>query len=382
MNKQKRIDLIDSLRGFSLLGILLANLLIFQYGIWGKDYIEFFDISSVDKWVYSFIKVAIENSFLPIFSFLFGYSIILIRDQLYENKQRVKWHLFRRFIALASLGILHSIFLWEGDILLLYGIIGVFLLLFVNRKKRTLLIWIIIFFSLLIIGDIASLFDKDQTEDIVDMDTLVPYIQQARDIYSEGSYTDIKEFRNYAEDPLDMELKDEEALIVLILLPIIMAPLFLLGMYAANDKWFYDPKRKLYMKKAMLFLGIGATVKLMENVLNVGLISGDIFLALGYIFLFSYLYTSEKVKRLLQHLQCIGKLSLTNYLMQSIICTTIFYGYGLGLFGKIGVLPATLLGVIIFLFQIMMSKFYLKHFRYGPFEKVVRICTYLSLSKK
>jgi len=384
MNGQNRIDVLDGLRGFSLLGILLANLLIFQYGFWGKDYIDYFELSLIDKWVYSLIKIAVEGSFMPIFAFLFGYSLMMMRNKLKADQLRVKWYLFRRFFVLGVLGILHSIFLWEGDILFLYGMMGVFLLLFVNRKAKTLLIWTVSLLLLLGAGDVFNIFDNKGTDDFYNSDAVEPYVQQTTEVYSEGSYAEIKEYRNHAEDPMEKELTGKKAGFIMLLLPFVLAPLFLFGMYTAKRQWFINPteEKRFYATGFGICLPIGITLKFIGHFMDVQFILGDILLALGYIFLLSHFYSSAKFKCLLQLLQNIGKLSLTNYLMQTIICTTIFYGYGFGMFGKLGVFWATLIGLIIFGLQIIFSTYYLKHFRYGPFEKVVRICTNLTLSGK
>lgn len=74
-----------------------------------------------------------------------------------------------------------------------------------------------------------------------------------------------------------------------------------------------------------------------------------------------------------------GRLSLTNYIGQSVICTLIFYGYGLGLFGKVGPFAASWLAVAIFAFQILWSRWWLEQYRIGPLEWLWRIPTYLSV---
>lgn len=133
----QRVNMIDGMRGFSLLGILMANMLIFQYGIFGKDEIEHFQLSAADEAAYIWIKVFVEHSFIPIFIFLFGYSMIKLKEKLERNGQKVKSHFVRRFLLLIVFGLLHSFFVWEGDILLAYGLIGLLMLLFLNRKKNT-----------------------------------------------------------------------------------------------------------------------------------------------------------------------------------------------------------------------------------------------------
>src|SRR5690625_1531300 len=177
MNQSKRIRAIDGIRGLSLLGILLANLLIFEYGMWGKDEIGFYNISGIDKWSYTFSKIAIEGSFLPIFTFLFGYSLIKMRDSLERKQLRIKSHLFRRSLILIVFGYIHATYLWEGDILTLYGVMGILLLIFVNRKAKTMLIWSIILFSFLGLSSLCG-FSDDEDGPFVYID-FVPYLEEA-----------------------------------------------------------------------------------------------------------------------------------------------------------------------------------------------------------
>ena len=384
MKQLQRIHAIDGIRGFSLLGILIANILIFQYGMWGKDEIHYFNISQVDEWVYGFIKIMIEGSFLPIFTFLFGYSLIMMRNSLEHKKLRIKWHLFRRSLMLIIFGLLHATYLWDGDILLLYGGMGIALLLFVNRKEKTILIWSITLFLLI---TIMSLFDfTESTDDPLENINYEPYIETATEIYSAGTYSEIKEYRNNGEDPLIDEIGDKKLAIVFFLLPFMMAPMFLLGMYAGKRQWFLELKqeRKMYWKGMIIFLPAGLALKIYGYFQHVGgaITIGGPILALGYIFAFGVYYSKSNRSHLLQSFENIGKLSLSNYIMQTVICTTIFYGYGLGLFGNFGVLWGLLLGIVIFIGQMVISSFYLKYFRYGPFEKVLRMWTYLSISNK
>ena len=85
----QRISLIDALRGFSLLGILIANLLMFQYGSVGREYIE--DLSWIDSISYYFTKIFVETSFMPIFSFIFGYSLIKLFESIKRRQHKTRW---------------------------------------------------------------------------------------------------------------------------------------------------------------------------------------------------------------------------------------------------------------------------------------------------
>ncbi|GAE06658.1 DUF418 domain-containing protein [Paenibacillus sp. JCM 10914] len=148
MNSNKRSTVVDAIRGLSLLGILMANLLIFQYGMFGKDEMHYFQPTTLDRISHDMLKVFVEGSFMPIFTFLFGYSMIKMRESLLAKGLKYGRSFSRRSMLLIALGLLHSIFLWDGDILLFYGAIGFFLLLFVKRNAKTVIIWGLIFLLL------------------------------------------------------------------------------------------------------------------------------------------------------------------------------------------------------------------------------------------
>nr|WP_304220336.1 DUF418 domain-containing protein [Fredinandcohnia onubensis] len=171
---------------------------------------------------------------------------------------------------------------------------------------------------------------------------------------------------------------------MLILMPLVICPIFLLGMYVAKSGWFTFPEKekRKYSSLAWLFLPMGLGLKSLlylfpEHIWTESIYTiGAPLLSVGYIFLFAYFYTKgESV--ILTLFENVGRLSMTNYLAQSVICTLIFYGYGLGLFGKMGVLNGILLAIVIYLFQVILSHFYLKIWKMGPFEKIMRIGTYM-----
>ncbi|ENQ3106741.1 DUF418 domain-containing protein [Bacillus cereus] len=373
-----RVSTVDGIRGFSLLGILLANMLIFQYGIFGKDEINFYSLSVTDLGAYKAVKVLIEGSFMPIFTFLFGYSMIKMKESLERKGVKVKRYFVRRFFFLFALGLLHAHFLWEGDILSFYGLMGFFLLLFLNRKKKTLIVWGII---LLVLTSLMGYGHMEETAK--EKEKMSHYIEKTKKVYGSGSYAEIKDHR-LNEDPLD--LPDAFYLFALLFLPFMSAPLFLFGMYAAKVNWFANPikERSLYRKGIFIFLPIGLVLKLMPYLapendwIGVGDMLGKNLLSLGYIFLFAYFYTKLPKWMLRGAFENIGKLSLTNYLMQTVICTSIFYGYGLGQFGKMGMILSVILAIAIYATQAVASHYYLRRFNRGPVETLLRMWTNFS----
>lgn len=377
-----RVVVVDALRGLSLFGILAANMLIFQYGIYGKDEMAHYSISNFDHITHIVLKVLIESSFMPIFAFLFGYGMIKMKESLENKGLPVKRYLARRFLLLLILGILHSTLLWEGDILTAYGMTGFVLLLYLNRKVKTLYIWGIILISFISILSYGPL-DVATTQE--EKSVMADYVTATLDVYQNGSYTEILSHR-MNEDPLTELMTEGAMLFILILTPFVTLPMFLFGMIAAKQKWFTKIREASYSKKwknlGLIFIVSGIVLKMMPFLLpslgisGVGYALGGPVLAFGYIFLFSLLL-QNKENSLVQGFISVGRLSLTNYLLQTIICTSIFYGYGIGLFGKLGVLAGIGLTILVYSAQLVGSIFYLKFFKTGPFEKVLRVWTYL-----
>ncbi|WP_197284140.1 hypothetical protein [Bacillus sp. JCM 19041] len=174
---------------------MLANMLIFQYGLLGTLKLELFTDSNVDATALWIVQVFIEGSFMPIFAFLFGYGMIKLSESLDRRGLRVKWTLTRRALGLILLGFIHSYFIWEGDILLTYGLTCLALLFFVRRKRKTVIVWGISIAFLAALMSYGSLNDLSALES----DGMVPYIEETTPIYQDGSYSEIQDVRQDEE---------------------------------------------------------------------------------------------------------------------------------------------------------------------------------------
>ncbi|WP_374964132.1 DUF418 domain-containing protein [Lysinibacillus sp. RS5] len=367
----KRVTFIDTMRGFSLFGILMANLLIFQFGMYGKD--ELKDLSALDNGALYFVKVFIEGSFMPIFTILFGFSLIKLIESIRKKKDKSRWSILRRATGLIGLGLLHSTFLWEGDILFSYGCMTLFLIPFINRKPKTLFIWS----GILLLLTVALSFGS-MTESEKEQKEMQTYIQKADDVYANGSYFEIQDFRSNVTPPG----MDDPALIFILLIigPVFYASLFLLGMGLAKEQAFVNMEdEKKWYKLGALLVPIGLACKSLSfiesNFSGMLMMGGSQILSVGYVCLAALIYNTRPVQLLAPAFESVGKLSLTNYLTQTIICTTVFYGYGLGLYGKLGVFGGILFGIVLYSLQCVFSLAYLKKFKRGPFETVLRVWT-------
>lgn len=373
----KRLEVVDALRGFSLLGILIANMLYFQYNSNIKDMID------LDTWwdqcAYYFTKIFVEGSFYPIFGFLFGYGLILFVQALENRDVSVKGPLWCRAIGLIVIGAVHIALVWDGDILLTYGAALMFIILFfLKRRIKTWLIWAI---SVALLT-IPILFVKTILIELLNEENA-----KAIEILKNGGYLDVVKNR------IGFPANEFELIFWLIGLPIMfifiaiigffsVGTFVLFGMAAAKVELLQNVEvKKQLLKKCTLLVPVGLLLKafiLWDNKLGL-LMSGfgAYLLAVGYIALFILLFVKAQESKLMNSFASVGRLSLSNYLLQSIICTTIFYGYGLGLFGKLGVALGVVLAVVIYVVQVFISSVYYKRFKLGPAEWVLRKFVYL-----
>lgn len=383
-----RVTFIDGLRGLSLLGILLANMLIFQFGMFNKDTLT---LNRFDTGMLHVVQVVIEHSFLPIFTVLFGFSLIKMIDAVRRRKTKSRWTILRRAIGLIVLGLLHSRFIWDGDILFSYGIMTLLLIPFINRKAKTLFIWAGIFTALMLILGIGSSMTPVREADMTEVPAMVDYMKQENEVLQNGSYAVIYDFRNNVDIPMfgDDENAGVFMLIAMMIAPIMYAPLFLIGMALAKinafthmhqeQKWYstlsFLVPVGLALKASSIYLGEANSFSMILGLFGANL------LAIGYIALFAMLYYSSAIQKIAPYIESVGKLSLTNYIMQSVICTTIFYGYGLGLFNKLAVWQGVLLGLMIYILQAIVSRWYLQFAKRGPLEYVLRLWTNFSFKR-
>lgn len=399
---QERIEVLDVLRGLAICGILIGNMQWFSgYGMMPHTLAGQSQFS--DQVTHFLVHFFVEGKFYSLFSFLFGFGFALQIARA-EERGDTKASLFkRRLFWLLVIGLLHAYLLWAGDILSIYAVMGFLLILFRRKTNSSLLKWA---FALMVVPILTYvllyiLFVAFAPPDVVakiDASQL-DYWRAAIKKVQESSYLQIITGYN-----LNYIVGRYASLILEMRLPKILA-MFLLGFYAYRRGFFQDlQSHQPFIRRVLIYtlvLGLAgniafATFAGAEAVFPpspagiVGVITyafGVPALALFIIALVATLWqkpASSIARRLLAWLAPVGRMALTNYLLQTSICVLIFYGYGFGYFGKIGATRATLIALAIFLFQIMLSALWLKYFSYGPMEWIWRQLTYrrrLSLLK-
>lgn len=392
----QRIEVADLIRGFSLLGIFMANLLIFQYGLTGQEYLDLYGISPFNKFLAYTINILFVGSFLPIFAVLFGFSMDKLFQSMKRKKQRFKkTKLFIRAILLITLGVLHSTFIWEGDILLSYGISMLFIILFISLSKRFFkwtVILIIISFILISAAGLFAPTDDQDLELMADESEVSSYIFNLKSAYGNGDYDEVYQARNNLEDPsfeLLMNQFEGAEFLILVLAFLLAIPLYIIGIYLSKVDWFLKDANHFWSSKVFIYLiplcllAKAAPYYLPDTDLGITLQSTfGIILSFGYMALIKWLYQKNSEHMIFIGLKSLGKLSLTIYIIQSIIGTTLFYGYGAGWFGMDNLGMTMIIFLVAFLLQMLFSTWYLTKFRYGPLEYILRVLTNFKISVK
>lgn len=393
----KRIESADAVRGFSLLGIFMANLLIFQFGLSGKDHMEYYDLNGINEFVFKTVKVIFEGSFLPIFAVLFGFSM----DKLFQSmkNKEMKWKRFKllsRAAGIIILGLLHSYFIWEGDILLAYGIAMIIFIPFISLPKWFFRIITILLAAGLILITAASFFlpaePVQNAGSAVSAEDEQEYMSSLTEVYSSGNYGEILDARQNLEDPFfteEMKAMDGAGVLILLIGMLMPAMFYAVGVYLSKAGWFSKSANHFWSSKVFIYL-IPVSIILKSSIYwmkneEIAYSLNFMFalvLSFGLMSLIKYIYQFHENSKVITGLKSMGKLSLTMYIMQSLIGTTIFYGYGFGMFGSDMFALSAVIFIVFYILQMILAVWYLKHFTYGPLEYLLRTVTYMNFRKK
>jgi uncharacterized protein len=360
-----RIDAIDALRGIALFGVLAINLVTeFRISIFEQFLAVGRPASALDRAVEAFLAVAVDMKAFALFSLLFGVGLAIQFERLAKNPRRTTL-LLRRLAVLLAIGLVHLYLIWNGDILVEYALAGFIVLPFLFGPRWLLATGSLVFLALyLAMPQLlpASVFPSTaaMARDVI----------EAHRIYATGSFFEVLAFR-IRELPLIFPLH-------LYVFPRTLG-LFLCGALA----WRGDILRNPLASRRLLFWvgasgivgGLTLTLANTNNVFAEGSL-GTIGLALGYAGALLGLCTLPIGKTLLGWAAPLGRMAFTNYLAQSLIFGWIFYGYGLGLFGRLGAATALAIGIVVYLGQVLFSAWWLRRYRYGPVEWLWRTLMY------
>lgn len=378
-----RIEELDALRGLALAGILLVNIMVFASPYYGSGVTDpqFADVwSQGARWL---VALLFETKFYLWFAFLFGYSFTLQSDSLERSGKAVVPALLRRMAGLLIIGILHGALLFQGDILTLYALCGLFLICLRNVTDRTALrtagwlvaitafLWAAVGMLLLAVGEVT------------DAATVHAEAQAALNAW-QGPATSVlaRRLQEWSTSWVGLFLIQGPTSLAMFLLGMVAGRHHLLRRRAASELFWWKivrqgivialPCAALYATSTVMAGGTGWEILgLAFSLLTAPFLTGT------FIFACSSAFGSRWGQRIMDCLAPAGSMALSNYLLQSAVCAWLFTGYGLGLMGKVSPLQAAALAVSIYLAQLALSIAWRSRFRQGPMEMVLRAITYL-----
>ena len=404
VSAQERIASIDVLRGVALLGILLMNIWAFALpDIAFTDPPAAGGASPINMGVWAFSHLLCEQKMMSLFSMLFGAGLIVMVQRSDARGTSLTSIYYRRICWLLVFGLLHAFLLWNGDILVPYALCGFVLYPFRRLKPGLqILLGALVFLSQVPLTAGLGLLEvrlQQMTGPNNDRGTeeqrelrrdLEEEIYPSRDIDAVIE----RHHQGYADQlgPRAEENLWEELVGFLFWSGPRAGGLMLIGMALMQLRIFAAERSfRFYVRLAVLGYLLGLPLvgygiydmtrhdfDDLRQYLWSGHFNyvGSLFVALGHAGVVMLICKAGLLSWLTARLAAVGRMALSNYLMQSILCTTLFEGWGFGLFGKLD--RAELLGVVvaIWLIQLMVSPLWLRYFRFGPMEWLWRSLTY------
>lgn len=410
----ERIHAMDAIRGFAVLGILLRNVFVFGMPsaafalplLWGGD-------ARSDLYSWAFVELFVDGAMRALFSILFGASALLILDKPEILGLSSADYFYRRLLWLMFFGLIHGYILLSGiDILFVYGAIGLLIFPFRNANPYKLLLAAALIVGISAVAtnidfavideppqeqataptpDQSKDVDQTQNRDESDPSDLNELIQIGASLIKNELIAEITHrrgdylynllyfaedvFNNHSVDLFKSHLLDVGALFL------IGMALFRLGVVTGGRS------RAFYAAMLVAGYGIGLTINVAENYPELfphssGLESPDwtmftydagrIAIAFGHLALILLIVRSSRLRFVTGLFSSAGRMALSNYVLQTVICTYVFYGFGLGLFGEFSHGDLLAFGFALGMVQLISSHIYLRFFDQGPLEWLIR----------
>jgi uncharacterized protein len=431
VTEQERIEILDVLRGLAIFGILLANILIFAFpvqsaGIAGEQAVGADNVAAM------FVALFVEGKFYTLFSLLFGMGLALQSTRSEERKTPFTGVYLRRLVVLLLIGVAHGVLLFAADILAFYALVALIALPFRKLAPKTLLTTGVALYAVGIIalagyvtvsptgampadpdwqelletrreilegsddsvaGEAREPPDATDALFIVRVTKLLPvaelefyeFMADEHRIFSSGTFGEMARHRAATFFMSGMPLK-------LSFVSWRVLALFLIGMYFARSSRLRGSARspREWKNTAISAFTVGMLLQLVGGVTQpamdesvmftgialTGILVGTLVLSLSYAAGAAAVTASRGRSIIVQAFAAVGRMALTNYLGQSLVCGFIFYSVGLGLFGRLHLAEAVALALPIFAIQLLASAVWLRSFRFGPAEWIWRTLSY------
>ena len=354
-----RIDAIDALRGLALFGVAAVNVLTeFRVSLY-QQFIASVRADGLDGAVERFVSFFLEWKAICLFSILFGLGLAMQLERL-SRGDRAYSLLVRRLLVLLGFGLAHLVFIWNGDILTEYALAGLLVLPMLRMPR-----WLLGAAASCALALHIVLSVSPPLISMPSSSALASHVAFASDVYPSGTFLEVWRL-SVSELPLLLPLH-------LSLFPRTVA-LFLFGAFVWRCGVVQNlaAHRRLLQGVAVAGIALGFALTFAAQSDSIA----PVVVALGYGAVVLWIATGERTKMVLAPFAAIGRMAFTNYVVQSVIFGFIFFGYGLGLFGRTGAASALLIVVAVYGLQILFSAFWLRRFRFGPIEWLWRSLMY------
>jgi len=453
LDKNKRIDALDILRGLALVGILLMNIEWFNRAIislGGHDT----TLTGLDHAAGWLVRCFVEGKFYKLFALIFGmgFAVMLLRAK--EVGRPFGAWFSRRMFVLWVIGVVHLVFLWGGDILHDYALAGFILLAWVSKKKtdnprshlKLALIWLIVPIFLTSLGGlifggvlndakyqemwqselevytmveqqlaleveipslIGSVDDSDEepseeislampTDEEIKATTIADTIAQREESLADIAEEDAAFMQDSYWKATEYRLSFAGFMMMFspLMSLVVLVPIFILGFWLViTEKITKHQEHQTFFKslaRVGLMVGIPLNIAslliiqhpaagisgILQGVGQMLFYMAQYLLSAGYLGLVVCALNKQKWQKFLSAFSPMGQMALTNYLLHSVILTSVFYGYAGGQYGEISRAPQILIVLVIIVSQIFFSKWWLSRYRFGPMEWLWRSLTY------
>lgn len=387
----ERYVILDALRGFAILGICAANYPEFSlYTFQSKEITDAMPTADIDRVLRFILYFLVDGKFYTLFSLLFGIGFSIIISNAARKGVNGFRIFYRRMALLTLIGFLHLMFIWSGDILMLYALLGMCLPLLRNVSDRGLL-RTAAFFLLLPIA-------VDAMTQVLGVSLSAPAVREQwrycdrYGITEENfgywlrdatSYGDMFKFLIQGAWVRVQEFVDGNRYFKVF-------GLFVLGFYIGRNRMYADLAARKPLLRRVTVIGLAAGLPLsllyawscmnghpLGNAVHTAIYTVSVYpLGLAYMCGMCLMYLRHKDLAVWRRLAYPGRMALTNYIGQSVIGALLFYGIGLGLGASFGLVQTELVVAGVYLFQTAFSRVWLRFFRFGPLEWIWRMLTY------
>jgi uncharacterized protein len=402
----QRLHILDILRGFAILGILFVNVHFYSRPIYAVFRAPDGRAGALDGLVETLTTFLVAEKFFSILSVLFGLGMAIMYQRATERGVRFGPLYLRRLAGLFAIGVAHALLLYAGDFIGNYALLGLPLFLFRNARPRALLAWSAAFLLVpclimaqgMLARPAAVPAARAEQADGVQAQTQAEEARQAQEarrqqrrealqrridesvaVYGRGTVAEI--FRLRAREVVFQYSS-------LLFVGWKLFAMFLVGLWCWRSGLVPALEQRLPLVRRVMWIALlvglaGCSLSLYGEraagggvALQLGAFVGQEFgapaLAIFYMAALVLLYFGGVARPLLDALAPVGRMAMSNYVFQSLVCALLFHSYGLGLFGRTSNLENILIAVGLCVVQVLLSRAWLRRFSFGPLEWLLR----------